>query len=308
MSTTALPPVVRSATVNTTVAEAFRVFTEEIGAWWPLPTHGLYGEQSGGLSFRDGQLIETSVDGSETVWGAVQRWDAPRRLEIRWNPGGEARQATRVAVSFESEGDLTRVTITHDGWEILGEEAIERRRGYDGPDAWGAILDFFADGTERRLTAEALDVLMSAQAAFFELAERGTFVAPPQGEFTADEVIAHVALNDAAMTAVCNAILHDREARFENGTSQDREALARWISHSDDRDGLVARGRMHARALAGALSHMTDAQRQTLVHCRLSSNEEVALDEPRPWEAVAIEIQSAHHLPAHISQLESLLA
>ena len=34
------PPVVRAAWVNRPIDEAFHVFTSEIGAWWPLPSHG----------------------------------------------------------------------------------------------------------------------------------------------------------------------------------------------------------------------------------------------------------------------------
>ena len=53
-----IPPVIRAAWVDRPAEEAFQVFTQEIGAWWPLPTHGLFGDRSGSVHFRDGKLIE----------------------------------------------------------------------------------------------------------------------------------------------------------------------------------------------------------------------------------------------------------
>ena len=51
------PPVIRSAWVPCDAATAFEAFTEEIGAWWPLPTHGVFGHRSGGVSFDRGRLV-----------------------------------------------------------------------------------------------------------------------------------------------------------------------------------------------------------------------------------------------------------
>ena len=40
--------VTRSVTVSASPERAFRAFTEEIGGWWPLQTHSLFGESSRG--------------------------------------------------------------------------------------------------------------------------------------------------------------------------------------------------------------------------------------------------------------------
>ena len=48
-----VPPVLRSAQVARPLEEAFEVFTQQIGAWWPLPTHGIFGADAGGLGFED---------------------------------------------------------------------------------------------------------------------------------------------------------------------------------------------------------------------------------------------------------------
>ena len=40
MSTeTTVPPIVRTVTVSRPVEDAFRIFTEEFGSWWPLDAY-----------------------------------------------------------------------------------------------------------------------------------------------------------------------------------------------------------------------------------------------------------------------------
>jgi hypothetical protein len=57
------PPVLAAVDVRWPQADAFRIFTERIGAWWPLPTHGCFGDKAAGLRFADGQLVEEKVLG-----------------------------------------------------------------------------------------------------------------------------------------------------------------------------------------------------------------------------------------------------
>ena len=138
-------PILRSAHVRRPIDEAFTLFTEQIGAWWPLSTHGVFGDRAGGLDFVDGELVERSCDGQSTTWGEVVAWDPPCRLAMTWHPGRAADDASMVEVSFTADVDGTRVEIRHDGWEAFGEEAAARRRSYVGPNAWGYVLDFYCD-------------------------------------------------------------------------------------------------------------------------------------------------------------------
>ena len=39
------------------------MFTDEIGAWWPLPTRRVFGAEAGDVAFRNGQLMEQATDG-----------------------------------------------------------------------------------------------------------------------------------------------------------------------------------------------------------------------------------------------------
>ena len=199
-ATNLAPPVLRATWVHRPVDEAFQVFTDEIAAWWPLPTHGLFGPKAGGVEFRDGKLIEQSTDGSIAIWVEVRVWDPPQRLVMSWHPGRTEAEASEVEVIFSPDGEGTRVFLEHRGWEAFGAQAKEHRRGYVGPGTWGAVLEHFADVAEPRMDAPDLSELEAAYQTFWATAEEGGFAAPTDDGWSAEQVLAHVALNDAAMS------------------------------------------------------------------------------------------------------------
>ena len=307
-STTTRAPVIRAAFVRCDVEQAFAAFTDRIGAWWPLPTHGLFGERAGGVAFVSGRLVERSVAGEEVTWGEVLAWEPPDRLVVSWHPGRESDDASEVEVRFVPDGDGTRVELEHRGWERFGEDAMRRRRGYVGPGAWGAVLEHFADIAEPPADGPDLGALRAAYAAFFDAAERGGFGGPPaDGEWDADQVLAHVALNDLAMTAVAHALVHrGADLEFRNVVCQDAEVLAAEIARTPDRAARIARGRALADVAMAAVSRLDPDQRGTLVHCVLHHDGRVVVDEWMPWEVVAVDVQAARHLAAHTGQLEDL--
>ena len=303
---TALAHVVRSAWVQRSPTEAFRVFTEEIGAWWPLPSHGLFGTQAGTVVFGNGRLIEYSIEGNEAIWGEVISWDPPHQLLIAWHPGSDRSDASVVEVNFESEGSGTSVVVRHRGWEAFGAMAAQRRLAYVGPNAWGYVLDHFGDGAEHRPDVAETAGLTTAYAQFFDEAEAGGFGPAPAGEWSAEQVVAHVSLNDIAILGVCQAIIHLETISFENQTCQDLEVLTRWIEDSGSFDELIGRGRHLSSLVVRSLRRLSPQQRETQVHCRLSHDGQVVLNHPMPWEALALETQASQHLVAHTDQLRDL--
>lgn len=302
------PPVLRSAHVARPLDETFAVFTRQIGAWWPLPTHGLFGADAGGLAFEDGLLVERAVDGRTCVWGEVVHWDPPHRLVLSWHPGRDADQASEVEVRFAaSDGGGTRVELEHRGWERFGESALHRRHGYVGPGAWGHVLDHFADLADARPDAADLTALAGAYDAFFAEAERGGFGDPPPGQWDAARVLAHVALNDLAMTAVAQALVHGRtDPTFGNVTCQDPQVLDGWVAATGGLAALVGRGRELAQMAMAATARLGPDQLATAVTCRLVHEGEVVLDDAMPWGRLAIDAQAGRHLPAHTGQLRDL--
>ncbi|MCM0620900.1 SRPBCC family protein [Nocardioides bruguierae] len=301
-------PVLRSISVPASPARAFEVFTEQIGAWWPIATHGLFGGECGWVGFEDGLLVERALDGRSTTWGEVLAWTPGQLLAFSWHPGREADDASEVEVRFLADGDGTRVELEHRGWERFGEQADERRRTYVGPGAWGFVLEHFADVADGPAApVPGLAELEAAYETFFAAALAGPFgPAPAEGEWDAASTVAHVTLNDQAMIAVANALVHQREARFENVVSQDPAVLAAHVARFADLDALVAHGRAVATLACVAAARLDPAQRETAVHCRLLHDGEVVLDQPMPWGAVALDTQASRHLPAHVQQLENL--
>lgn len=142
---TTVPPVSRTVLVRCTPADAFALFTDDIGGWWPLATHGVLEHEAAGVSFDGGRIVETAPSLAPEVWGEVLTWEPPDLLAFTWHPGRPGTERTQVTVTFRAEGGGTRVALDHVGWEILGETASEIRAGYDGADGWTLVLDRFAD-------------------------------------------------------------------------------------------------------------------------------------------------------------------
>lgn len=297
-------PILRATHVARTPDDAFRLFTDHLGAWWPLTTHSVLDGRSVSVGFVDGQIVERTLDGDERLWGTVTAWEPPVRVVFSWHPGRTADEATEVEVRFLGDEHGTRVELEHRGWDLLADGA-DRRLGYTGPSAWGAVLDHYADLADRPHDEPAIEALRAGYAAFRTEASAGGFEAPPEGEWTAEQVVAHVALNDASMAAVCRRLIDQREVSFENAIVQDPAVLDRWIA---DRPmgALVADAEQAGEDYLLVLARLDDDQLDTEVACRLVDHGAVVLEGALPWRRLAQEIQASVHLPGHTAQLAAL--
>ena len=135
-----------SVTVKLAREEAFRLFTERIGAWWPLSTHSVYDAQATDVTMEPrvgGRLYESSSDGQTSDWGTVTAWDPFDRVAMTWHPGYGEELATLVDVTFsDGAGGGTQVDLLHTGWEVLGDEAQESADTYQS--GWPGVLERFA--------------------------------------------------------------------------------------------------------------------------------------------------------------------
>lgn len=139
---------------------AFRVFTEEIDAWWRRGrAYRVSGAGAGFIHvepFVGGRLFESFEDETGAtrteVTGRVRVWEPPRRLVLTWwatnfAPGEE----TEVEVTFEPRPSGTNVTVTHRGWlGIRGDHPV--RHGQDVQAFlrmmgmwWGALLTSYRE-------------------------------------------------------------------------------------------------------------------------------------------------------------------
>jgi uncharacterized protein YndB with AHSA1/START domain/uncharacterized protein YciI len=130
-------PIRREVIVNATPERAFRLFTDEIGEWWPARAHSVY---EGSVAFEGDHLVERTAD-DETTWADVVEWNPPLSLTMTWHPGSDPATATLVRVDFSAQDDGTLVVLTHSGWERRtdGDDAAR-----DYGEGWIDVLGRFA--------------------------------------------------------------------------------------------------------------------------------------------------------------------
>jgi uncharacterized protein YndB with AHSA1/START domain len=140
-----MEPIRLSTTVRRPVAEAFHLFTEGIGEWWPSS----HGYSFGGSRLKEvrlepvagGRLYELYTDGQEFEVGRVIACEPPRRIVFTWK--GRWSEPTEVEVRFIPEGSTTRVDLEHRGWERLGASAQESRTSY--LNGWPTVLRHYVE-------------------------------------------------------------------------------------------------------------------------------------------------------------------
>ena len=137
----AIEPVVVAVDVPSTPERAFETFAAGFEEWWPVATHSL--SRSAAARCRldptpGGTLEECAPDGARHLWGTVEAVVPGRRLRFTWHPGRGPESAQWVDVEFEPLATGSRVTLTHGGWDALGEIAAILRREYAA--GWREVL------------------------------------------------------------------------------------------------------------------------------------------------------------------------
>lgn len=142
---TTLPPLRREVIVSCDRDTAYRRWVDEIGAWWPMGAHSVFGDGAT-VAFAGDTIVETAPTGETAVWGTVTEADPPEGLSFTWHPGQTADDATQVSVSFTATDDpqLTLVTLVHTGWEAYADPTAARDSYASG---WVGVLDRLADTT-----------------------------------------------------------------------------------------------------------------------------------------------------------------
>lgn len=143
-----------SIVVDAPVDRAFKVYTDEIGTWWPSDHHVLESELAE-MVFEPrvgGHIYDRGVDGSECRWATVLAYDPPHRLVFSWNItlawGIETNPAetSEVEVRFIPDGpDRTRVELEHRNLERHGDGWEKMRDAVGSPGGWRRGLEAFAE-------------------------------------------------------------------------------------------------------------------------------------------------------------------
>lgn len=139
----------KSIHVNRSTTDAFRLFTEQIGKWWPLKEGFSFGGERAQDIFIEGQvggrLYERFSDGTEFEIGRVTVYEPPRLVAFTWRPP-EWEGPTEVEVRFTADGQGTRLDLEHRGWEV-GPKAGDQGKRYEG--GWDIVLARYASAAAK---------------------------------------------------------------------------------------------------------------------------------------------------------------
>jgi uncharacterized protein YndB with AHSA1/START domain len=144
----------QSVVVNAPIARAFKVFTEDFGAFKPAE-HNLLAVPIKETVFEPrvgGYLYDRGIDGSECRWARVLAYEPPNRVLLSWNITPKWQIETDPARASEWEvrftavdAKRTRVDLEHRKLERHGEGWESERDGVAGDHGWPLYLRRYAD-------------------------------------------------------------------------------------------------------------------------------------------------------------------
>lgn len=130
---------------------AWRVFTDNMGTWWPLATYKIGKANAVDVVMEPrvgGRWYERGDDGSTCDWGRVLAWEPHSRLVLSWEISADWQHdptvKTEVEVRFSAEGASTRVDLEHRLLNYYGGRAAEMQGIFDSEQGWKGLLDAFA--------------------------------------------------------------------------------------------------------------------------------------------------------------------
>jgi uncharacterized protein YndB with AHSA1/START domain len=139
--------------VDAPLERAFRVFTDDMGSWWP-PEHHLIGAPLASMVFESkvgGDVYDVGEDGSRCRWARVLAYDPPSRVvfswdvSVQWQVETDPGRTSEVEVRFVPEGDTrTRVELEHRHLDRHGEGWEGMRDAVGSSEGWAIGLGRFA--------------------------------------------------------------------------------------------------------------------------------------------------------------------
>jgi uncharacterized protein YndB with AHSA1/START domain len=153
-------PIRHTLTVPGSPDRVFKLFTEDMGAWWPLESYSRAVSEFAHENVRalrltfdprlGGSILEHLSDGRMLPWAEVTDWDPPHRVVLAWRPHSAPEPPTELEVRFSEQGTDTVVQLEHRGWERLSDDF--RAGLYDVyVRGWVTTLERYAEVANRNL-------------------------------------------------------------------------------------------------------------------------------------------------------------
>jgi uncharacterized protein YndB with AHSA1/START domain len=138
--------------VDVPQAIAWRVFTQNMGKWWPLATYKIGKARAVDAIIeprQGGRWYERGDDGSICDWGRVITWEPHSRLVLTWDIDAnwhyDSKLNTELEIRFIPEhANRTRVELEHRRLDRYGARRDEMRTIFDKTGDWGKLLAAFA--------------------------------------------------------------------------------------------------------------------------------------------------------------------
>lgn len=134
--------------------------------------------------------------------------------------------------------------------------------------------------------------------------DAGGFGSPPPGQWSAEQVVAHLAANDVLLTEVTEAVLAGSPWAYYDAQDMHRPQLDELVRQYAGLPGLTGLLRETSDRLC-ALTDRLGPESETLVDTHIREGVELTVDEPLPWGRV-LDLHGRIHLPAHLEQLRAM--
>ncbi|MGN9779269.1 hypothetical protein ACTMS0_26430 [Micromonospora sp. H33] len=132
----------------------------------------------------------------------------------------------------------------------------------------------------------------------------GGFGGPPEGQLTAEQIVAHLAANDELMTEATEAVLAGTPYAYYDLAGVHRPDLDALVTRCGGLDGLAVLLRATSQKLVTLVDRLGPAA-DTPVETHLREGFDLIVDEPLPWARV-LDLHTRVHLPKHLAQLRML--
>jgi uncharacterized protein YndB with AHSA1/START domain len=151
-------PCIFDATVPYLREDAFSLFVDRFGLWWPTE-YTFSRDPECHLSIEPmvgGACEEIAPGHPRKVWGTVLSIQRPLFIRLAWQIGpdqeviADPAAASRVMVEFRTAADGTRVELTHTDFLRHGEEADAYRKALSSPEGWPYCLSRLVQAARER--------------------------------------------------------------------------------------------------------------------------------------------------------------